>query len=168
MKYYLSLGSNLGNRFGALRKALFRLSREGRIIRTSSIYETRPVEMKSNTPFFLNLAVEYQCRMVPFDLLGWIRGVEKELGRTTEQGHRSSRIVDIDILFAGKRQIRSRELTIPHPRLTDRAFVLVPLADIAADFIHPVWNKTIFELLKELKSRNAEIFSGISPTDLSV
>lgn len=168
MIYYLALGANLGERLQALRQALFALSRAGRITGTSPVYETWPAGMNTDAPLFLNLAVEYHCRLTPFGLLSRIRRIEKELGRTPEQAHGYSRVIDIDILFADQLQIRSEELVIPHPRLTKRAFVLVPLADIAAEFNHPVKKKSVLELREELRSQNGEVFSGIIHTDLSV
>ena len=146
---YLGLGSNMGNRQDNLEKALAFLSQRLRIKNVSSIYETEPVG-NVNQPRFLNLVCEVHTGLTPMALLTLGKGIESKLGRIS--GKRNApRTIDIDILFYGDQIIETPELVIPHPRLTERAFVLVPLAQIVPDLVHPVNGKTIKELLKGIK-----------------
>ncbi len=143
---YLSLGSNLGDREQELRTAIDRLqSKDLRILRVSSVYETAPQEMK-NQPWFLNLVVEVESELLPLQLLQRVRTIEREMGRkrTVPKGPRT---IDIDILLHGKAIVETAELQIPHPRMTERRFVLEPLAELIPDFRHPVTLRRIREHL---------------------
>jgi 2-amino-4-hydroxy-6-hydroxymethyldihydropteridine diphosphokinase len=146
---YLSLGSNMGDRQHNLNEAIELLSQRAKMFEVSSTYETEPVG-NSNQPRFLNLAARIQTRLAPLELLTLTKGIEAKLGRTKDKPN-APRPIDIDILFYGDQIIKNRQLTIPHPRLTERAFVLVPLAEIAPKLIHPVSGKTTEKLLSELK-----------------
>jgi 2-amino-4-hydroxy-6-hydroxymethyldihydropteridine diphosphokinase len=169
---YLALGTNLGDRLANLRAALSALSgrpstaglddhstlRSGQrfeLVAASSIFETPPWGF-ADQPAFLNMAVHARTDLSPESLLGWLKQLEVELGR--EPGFRwGPRHIDLDILFYDDLVLDSPPLVIPHPRLHERAFVLVPLADIAPDLIHPVLAKTIRQLLAEVDA------SGIVP-----
>jgi 2-amino-4-hydroxy-6-hydroxymethyldihydropteridine diphosphokinase len=146
---YLCLGSNLGDRKENIKKALNYLSQKLRVTMKSSIYDTEPVG-NSEQPRFLNLVCQVKTMLSAVDLLVLVKGIERKMGRIPSRPN-SPRPIDIDILFFGDQVINSPELIIPHPRLVQRAFVLVPLVEIDAAKVHPVNNKTAGALLKELK-----------------
>ncbi len=146
---YLSLGSNVGDREAHLRDAVARLGAAGRVAAVSSFYETEPVEF-TNQPWFLNCAVALQTSQTPEQLMTALLRIEENMGRRRVQ-KKGPRSIDIDILLFRIREtedtiLDSPELTIPHPAMHQRRFVLEPLAEIAADAVHPVFKKTISEL----------------------
>jgi 2-amino-4-hydroxy-6-hydroxymethyldihydropteridine diphosphokinase len=141
---YLSLGSNVGDRNVQLRDAQARLGAEGRIVAASSFYETEPVEF-TDQPWFLNCAVALETSATPQQLIDAILRIEKEMGRQRLQ-NKGPRTIDIDILLFGDTVLDSPQLTIPHPAMQQRRFVLEPLAEIAPVVLHPVLKKTIREL----------------------
>jgi len=145
---YLGLGSNLGNRQDNLDMALGFLSQRLRVEKVSSPYDTEPVG-NIEQPRFLNLVCQVYTRLAPTGLLSLAKGIETKLGRAPGISN-APRPIDIDILFYGDQIIETPELAIPHPRLTERAFVLIPLAEIAPDLVHPVKGKTIKELVKRV------------------
>ncbi len=146
---YLGLGSNLGDRKGNLDKAIEYLSQRLRLTKKSSVYDTEPME-NPEQPRFLNMVCQVKTMLKPEDLLVLAKGIERKMGRVLGKPN-SPRTIDIDILFYGGEVINTPDLTIPHPRLTERAFVLVPLTEIAPTLVHPVNKKSINELLKEVK-----------------
>jgi 2-amino-4-hydroxy-6-hydroxymethyldihydropteridine diphosphokinase len=148
-RVYLSLGSNVGDRKAHLRDALARLGAVGRVITVSSFYETEPVEF-SRQPWFLNCAVALETSQPPRQLLTAILAIEREMGRRRVQ-KKGPRSIDIDILICGDMIFDSKQFTIPHPAMHQRRFVLEPLAEIAPEVLHPVFNKTIRELRDALK-----------------
>jgi 2-amino-4-hydroxy-6-hydroxymethyldihydropteridine diphosphokinase len=145
---YLGLGSNLGERRGNLERALGFLSQRLRLEKLSSIYDSEPVG-NTEQPRFLNMACQTSTTLSPLALLALAKGIEAKMGRTGGSGN--PRLIDIDILFYGDQVIDTPELVVPHPRLTERAFVLVPLVEIAPELVHPVEGKTARELLAALK-----------------
>ncbi len=146
---YLSLGSNLGDRRENLDKALDYLSQRTRLVKVSSVYDTEAVG-NAEQPRFLNLVCQIATRLAPAELLMLAKGIERKLGREPGKVN-APRPIDIDILLYGNEVTNSPELAIPHSRLTERAFVLVPLAEIAPTLVHPVNRKNIKQLLGELK-----------------
>jgi len=145
---YLSLGSNLGDREANLREAVRRLEDFGRIVAVSSFYETEPVEF-TNQPWFLNIALELETELMPRQLLAALLKIEREMGRRRLQP-KGPRLIDIDILLFGSAVISDPKLTVPHPAMHERDFVLKPLAEIAPDAKHPVFKHSIKRLLEDL------------------
>jgi 2-amino-4-hydroxy-6-hydroxymethyldihydropteridine diphosphokinase len=150
---YLSLGSNVGERQAQLRHALDRLKEVGRILAVSSFYETEPVEFTEQR-CFLNCAAAVETDLTPEELMASLLCIEEEMGRRRVQ-KKGPRIIDLDILFFGGTVVDSPELKIPHPAMHERRFVLEPLAEIAAEAIHPVLKKSVRELQAALPEGQA-------------
>ncbi len=142
---YLGLGSNMGDRMENLRLSVERLSRRMTIARVSSVYETDPVGFPGQ-PLFLNAVVAANDELGPFELLGWAKQIESDLGRRPSFRN-APRPIDIDIILYGEMAIRTAALTVPHPRMAERAFVLVPLAEVVGDLVEPVSGLKISALL---------------------
>jgi len=157
---YLSLGSNLGNRLDRIRGALAELDSRGIKVRhVSSFYKTQPVDFLPQ-PWFLNCAAEAETALMPMQLLRAVKAVERAIGRRpgVEKG---PRVIDIDILLYENVVVRSPTLTIPHARLQERRFVLVPLEELAPELRHPVDKRTVSELLHASTDRSQVIrFKG--------
>ena len=128
-------------------RALQRLGQRVTIEQVSSIYETEPMGYREQ-PWFLNAVCQVSTELDPFSLLRLAKQIEVELGRVPSFAN-APRIIDIDILFYGDEVVAAESLTIPHPRLAERLFVLVPLAEIAPELVHPIARKTIKQLLQE-------------------
>lgn len=152
---YLSLGSNLGDRQSNLRNAIGRLLELGNVLEVSSLYETEPVEF-IDQPWFLNCAVALRTELIPREFLAGLLAIERSLGRERTQP-KGPRLIDIDILLYGAATIKTPQLTVPHPAMQERRFVLEPLAEIAPELKHPVLKKTIRELLHALPKSGPKV-----------
>lgn len=152
-RVYLSLGSNMGDRAASIARAIAALGERGiRVTRESSLYETEPVEFREQD-WFLNSVFEGETELEPEELMKELLAIERSLGRE-RRVPKGPRVIDIDVLFYGDRVIHDPGLDIPHPRLSQRRFVLVPFAEIAPGVRHPVSGKTIAELLAETPDRS--------------
>lgn len=148
---YIGLGSNLGNRMATLRTAVQRLDNLGRITGVSSLYETEPVGYLEQ-PAFLNAVVALDTELAPVDLLQALLGIEHDLGRTRSFAN-APRTLDLDLLLVDDVTLDTNYLTLPHPRLHERAFVLVPLAELVPEMVHPVTGQTVREMVRALPDR---------------
>ncbi|QNT75437.1 dihydropteroate synthase [Dehalogenimonas etheniformans] len=149
-KVYLSLGSNLGDRLSNLESAVKLLRERISIARISPVYQTEPVGV-TEQPKFLNMVVEVCTVLAPGELLLFLKDIEQQLGRGSA-GSEAPRPIDIDILFYDTLVMTNESLVIPHPRLSQRAFVLVPLHNLVPDLVHPVLKKTVREMLSALNN----------------
>lgn len=150
---YISLGSNMGDREQLILAAIQALGARGiRIVRRSSIYSTEPVDVATQS-WFLNCVLEIETELMPRQLLKTFHEIENELGRK-HTVRRGPRVIDLDILFYGTSVIRTQDLEVPHPRLTQRRFVLVPMVEIAPELRHPLENKSMEELLAGTDDRS--------------
>mgnify|MGYP005833218043 FL=1 len=157
-RVFLALGSNLGDRLQNLRQAIFSLPPSVLPLRASLVYETPPWGIEDQ-PRFLNMVIETATTLQPLELLHYLKSQEKQMGR--REGVRyGPRLIDMDILFYEEEVFSEEQLQIPHPRLHERAFVLLPLHDLIPDFLHPLLKKSITVLLK-----NTDL-NGIIPQTL--
>jgi dihydroneopterin aldolase / 2-amino-4-hydroxy-6-hydroxymethyldihydropteridine diphosphokinase len=152
---YIGIGSNLGDRQKNCLRAVELLSEGGlSVTKQSSVHETEPWGL-TEQPAFLNMAVEAETCFPPVELLAMLKKIEKDMGRqeTVKWG---PRIIDLDVLLYDDITLNTEALVVPHPLMHEREFVLVPLAELAGEFIHPVLKKKIGDLLNEIK-RNKTI-----------
>ena len=153
LTYFLCLGTNLGDRRKNLSRAARRLEQEGvRVVRASSVYETEPVDNPSQ-PWYLNQVLEVRTALAPHEMLVLGKAVEARMGRTPGPAG-APRPMDIDILLAGETIIDTPDLTIPHPRMDRRNFVLIPLNEIAPDAVHPVLHRSVRHLARDSGDRS--------------
>ena len=156
---FLGLGSNMGSREAHLRNGVQLLARSLEVVETSSIYETEPWGY-SDQPSFLNMVCRAQTAIAPEDLLLFCQDVEREVGRKPTF-HHGPRVLDVDILAYGEQIIATPALEVPHPQLAERAFVLVPLAEVAPEWTHPVLGKSVSQLLEQVSGKEGvRLWSG--------
>ena len=150
---YLGLGSNKGERITYIERAMSEISKiqNTKIVRSSAVYETEPWGFKDQEEY-LNSAVEIETELDAFTLLKELKEIEKRIGRT-EDVRWSEREIDIDLLFYGKEILVNDIMNVPHKEIENRKFVLIPMNEIAPDFIHPVFKKNMSELLKGTKDK---------------
>jgi 2-amino-4-hydroxy-6-hydroxymethyldihydropteridine diphosphokinase len=158
---YLSLGSNLGDRLVNLRTAISSLLPSIQPIAQSSIYATEPWGY-SDQPTFLNLVIKASTALDPYEVFAFVKEIEVTMGRQ-ETFRFGPRLIDLDILFYDELILDSPELTIPHPRLAERAFVLVPLDEIAPELHHPGLGSTIQQLKYHVDSTSIKLFKSAIP-----
>ena len=159
---YLSLGSNIGDRLGYVQQAasIIGTTRDIQIVATSSFYETEPWQMDSNN-WFVNAIVQISTSLSPDELLIVIQRIESQLGRErNERREYTDRTIDIDILFYDNKLINTANLVVPHRFFHRRACMMVPMLEIAQDFVHPLFGKTISELYDELDSPEQVVLYG--------
>ena len=159
---YLSLGSNLGDRVGYLQQAtsLLNASEKINVVATSSFYESEPWQMNSEN-WFVNAVIQIATTLTPEELLNACQRIEKQLGRKRLSSEvYTDRTIDIDILFYDYLIIKTDRLVIPHRNFSKRAFVLVPMLEIAQDFVHPLYKKTVMELYEELENPEMVVLYG--------
>jgi 2-amino-4-hydroxy-6-hydroxymethyldihydropteridine diphosphokinase len=165
MRFCIALGSNLGDRRQHLREAanaLRTLHQPTAPFLISRVYETEPVDCAPGDPGFLNAVVELESALEPLELLARLQAIEQQLGRAQEHGRNEPRTIDLDLLFAEGVSLNLPQLVLPHPRLTERRFVLAPLCDLRPDLQLPGWAGTAAELLAKLPAQPAAtIFSEV-------
>jgi 2-amino-4-hydroxy-6-hydroxymethyldihydropteridine diphosphokinase len=154
---YIALGTNLGQRLQNLKKAAKALSPTVAVRMQSSIYETPPWGYLDQ-PQFLNQVVQAETALHPSNLLAFLKDVERQMGREITHKY-GPRLIDLDILFYDDLILDTPKLTIPHPHIAERAFVLVPLADLDPDLRHPITSLTVKEMLKNVRSDKIQLYA---------
>jgi 2-amino-4-hydroxy-6-hydroxymethyldihydropteridine diphosphokinase len=155
MKAGIALGSNLEPRLltlQAARRRIFELHDTAAPVASSKVYETSPVDCPEGSGAFLNAVLEITTNLSPEELLHRLRAIEQDLGRPAEHGHNAPRPIDLDILYCDDIVLNGPDLTLPHPRMAERRFVLQPLADIRPELVLPNSTRTIRDLLNTLDS----------------
>jgi 2-amino-4-hydroxy-6-hydroxymethyldihydropteridine diphosphokinase len=164
MRAGVALGSNIEPRLLHLQAATRRIldlpTGSGPIL-CSRVYETSPVDCPPRSPLFLNAALEFSTELHPVELLRQLKSIESDLGRPSATERNSPRTIDLDLLYCDNIALAGPELTLPHPQITRRRFVLQPLADIRPELVLPQCTRSIDELLRKLKSNEiVNVFSG--------
>jgi 2-amino-4-hydroxy-6-hydroxymethyldihydropteridine diphosphokinase len=151
---YLSLGTNLGDRFGNLSRAVEQLREHLTVTAVSPVYSTEAWGYKDQ-PSFINACVAAMTSLSPRELLKVVKGIERDMGRTPTR-HWGPRLIDIDIIFYNGQVVDEPDLVVPHPHVAERAFVLAPLADIIPNFAHPVTGVTVQDMLEVIDTAGVE------------
>ncbi len=152
---FIAIGSNLGEREDNVKTALQLLKKKVRLLKVSSTYETEPMYVEDQN-WFLNCVAKIETELPPRNLLVYLKDMERRMGR--QKGVRyGPRIIDLDILFYGNEVVKDNDLEIPHPKIQERPFVLIPLVEIEPDHVHPLHQKTVLKLLSELNSEKSVI-----------
>jgi len=155
VEVFIAIGSNLGDREDNVKKALKLLKKKMRLLKVSSTYETEPMYVEDQN-WFLNCVAKLETDLPPRKLLGYLKDTERSMGR--QKGARyGPRIIDMDILFYGEEVVIRNDLEIPHPKIQERPFVLIPLVEIEPNHVHPLQQKTVLKLLSELNSKKSVI-----------
>ena len=155
VEVFIALGSNLGNREDNVKTALELLKKKVRLLKVSSTYETEPMYVEDQN-WFLNCVAGVETDLPPRELLGYLKDTERRMGRQTGVRY-GPRIIDLDILFYGEEVVTQTDLEIPHPKIQERPFILIPLVEIEPNHIHPLQQKTVLKLLSELNSEKSVI-----------
>ncbi|RLD17278.1 MAG: 2-amino-4-hydroxy-6-hydroxymethyldihydropteridine diphosphokinase [Caldiserica bacterium] len=155
VKVILSLGSNIGDREKFLKSAVEKISKFSKVVRESSIYETEPMYYKDQNTF-LNKVIEIETDISPDELLSKIKKIEIEIGRKKRERY-GPREIDIDIIYYGDKIVKEENLEIPHPKLYERKFVLLPLLEIEPEFEDPVTGLKVKEIFKDVKNRKERV-----------
>jgi 2-amino-4-hydroxy-6-hydroxymethyldihydropteridine diphosphokinase len=153
---YLSLGSNLGDRAANLAQAIDLLGGIGEVVAVSDLYETEPFGV-SGQPWFLNCAVALRTEKMPRQLMRALLKLERSMGRRRTNGKKEPRIIDMDLLLMGDAILSTPDLILPHPGMAQRRFVLLPLAQIAPEAVHPVLKRSVRELADRLPASSGEV-----------
>lgn len=159
---FLSLGSNMGDRADNLRRAIRMLHPHVVVSKKSKVYESLPMHVAGQSNFY-NLALEAQTALLPFELLKHVKDIEAALGRAPGT-HNLPRPIDIDILLYGHEVLDTPELTIPHPRMHERGFVMMPLEEIASFYVHPTLRRPIIDLWDDIGSQ----FTTMTEVDIEL
>lgn len=153
---YLGMGTNAGDRFANLQAAVVRLSPQLDVREVSRVYQTPPWGYTDQADF-LNLVAKAETTLTPKELLDFLKDLEAKIGRTATFRW-GPREIDIDILFYNDRILKGQEITIPHPRLHERAFVLIPLSELNRDLVHPVLNQTVAKMLEGVDHKGVSVY----------
>ena len=149
---YIGLGSNLGDRIANLRAAINAIRHLGDLIAVSSVYESEPFGVEDDQPMYLNMTMAIRTHLRPTELLSQLFEIERANGRIRNCPN-ESRTLDLDILMIDDTILETPELVIPHPKMHERAFVILPLAEIAPVFVHPKLNRTVSEIASKLSDQ---------------
>lgn len=165
---YLALGSNEGDRVGYIQQALkfMRFNKDMTILSCSSFYETEPLDMDPTQRWYVNAVVALHTDLHPHELLAFCQEIEQTLGRVRDPHNRNApRTIDVDILFCEDMVLNEEALTVPHPRMHERACVLVPMLEVNARLKHPVLGKSMDTLHRELEQPELVFLYGTLPRD---
>ncbi len=152
----VAIGSNVGKRGRNLNEAVSRISELGQVLDASSIYETEPMYYEKQGPF-LNAVIAMESSLSPTELLDRLKAIEKSMGRDPKAPRYGPRVIDLDIIFYGDTVLSEPSLQIPHPRVAERAFVLVPLREIRPGLVDPASGRSVREMLADLKSKGGVV-----------
>ena len=160
---YIGIGSNLGDRLGYLRNAVKSIKQLGDSIAVSGVYETEPVGVDDDQPMYLNMVMAMKTNLSPSDLLRGLSRIERAHGRVRTQPN-AARTLDLDLLMIDDRVIEMPDLIVPHPRMHQRAFVMLPFAEIAPGVQHPILKSTIIEIAQPLHNQKVCRIGAIDDT----